>query len=224
MIEINLLPGSVKKSTRRGLPKLKFGGGGGMLSKLPPMDRTIGMIVAGWVLALAIVAYLHVTTSGKLNQVEEDLVLAREDSVRLHEAQLRTDTLRAREAVISQKLQVIQEIDAGRYTYAHILDELSRTLPPYVWIVNITEAFSEGAETRVRIEGRAGNWPALSRYMEDLESSPFLHQVRLLSSARTQVDERTVYGFVIELGYQEPPPDVIQTVPLFAAQPEGEGN
>ena len=224
MIEVNLLPGSVKAS--RGLPKLKFGGGGGAASKLklPAMDKTIAMIVGGWILAVLIVAYLHFTTGSEITRVAEELTLAQEEEKRLADVQTRLDTMRAQEAVISKKLEVIQEIDAGRYTYPHILDELSRTLPPYVWLINVTEAFTEGSNPRVKIEGRAGNYFALGRYIEQLENSPFIEQVRLVSSARTQVQERIVYGFVIELGYQTPPADAIQTVPLFTARPEGEGN
>src|SRR5688572_20597303 len=154
MIEINLLPGSVKKTTRRGLPSFRRGGGGGgggaPKLKLPGVDRTLLLIVGGWVIALGLVAYLHLTTTSRRSQVEEDLVLAREDSTRLAVARERTDTLRAREAVISRKLQVIQEIDAGRYTYPHILDEVSRTLPPYIWITNMTEAFAETGKPRVK--------------------------------------------------------------------------
>jgi Tfp pilus assembly protein PilN len=227
MLEINLVPGSVKKSTRRGMPSFRRGAGGGGGAprlKLPGVDQTLLMIIGGWVIAVGLVAYLHLTTSARKSRVEEDLVLAREDSARLAVARARTDTLRAREAVISRKLQVIQEIDAGRYIYPHILDEVSRTLPPYIWITNITEAFAETGKPRVKIDGRAGNLFALSRYMEEMENSPFLQQVRLVSSSRTTVDARIVYAFVIEIGFQDPPPDVIQTVPLFTARPEGEGN
>jgi Tfp pilus assembly protein PilN len=159
-----------------------------------------------------------------MSRVEDDLALARDDSARLKVARERTDTLRAREAIISRKLQVIQEIDAGRFTYPHILDEISRTMPPYIWLVTFTESFHEGGNPRVTIDGRAGNYFALGRYIEELENSPFLQDVRLKSSARTQVDQRVVYGFIIEMTYSDPPPDVIQTVPLFAGRPEGEGN
>ena len=227
MIEINLTPGSVKKTTRRGMPSLRRGGGGGggaAKLKLPGVDRTLLMIVGGWIIALGIVGYLHLTTSSRKSQVEEDLVLAREDSTRLALARERTDTLRAREAVISRKLQVIQEIDAGRFTYPHILDEISRTMPPYIWLVTLTESFGENTRPRVTIDGRAGNYFALGRYIEELENSPFIQNVRLKSSSRTQVDQRIVYGFIIEMSYQDPSPDVIKTVPLFAARPEGEGN
>jgi hypothetical protein len=84
-------------------------------------------------------------------------------------------------------------------------------------VVSLTEAVDEGGVPRVRMEGRAGNYFALGRYIEDLEASPFLRQVRLISSAQTTVDQRTVLGFILEASYEEPAPDMIQTVPLFGA-------
>jgi Tfp pilus assembly protein PilN len=225
MIEINLLPGSVKKASRAGTPRLQ-GGNPFARFKMPgSMDKTMLRVVGAWVLGIAIVAYLHLTTSGKVTQMAEDLELARQDSARLLVARQRLDTLRAREAEISRKLEVIQEIDAGRFVYAHIMDEVSRALPPYIWLVQVSEVSAENVgRPLVRIEGRAGNYFALGRYIEELENSPFVQQVRLISSARTTVDERTVYGFAIEVGYQDPPADAIQTVPLFAGQATGEGN
>ena len=101
----------------------------------------------------------------------------------------------AQENVIGQKLQVIQEIDAGRFIWAHILDEVSRALPPYVWVVNLTEAFSEGGVPRVRMEGRAGNYYALGRYIllyldRKGTLSQFYAEMRAASAAAVFDEER----------------------------------
>lgn len=220
MIEINLLPGSAKKSTRRGLPRLGGGGGGGKTGglKLPAMDRTLLIIVGLWVVGLAGTAYMHFSSSSRITTAQTDLEAAQRDSARYASMIQRGDSLRAQEATISQKLEVIQQIDAGRFLWPHIMDEVSRALPPYIWLTNLRDSSPGPEEVRVRIEGRAGNYFALGRYIEELERSPFLHQVKLVGSERTVVAERNVYMFVLEAGVQEPPPDVIQTVPLFAAQ------
>ncbi|HEX6308340.1 MAG TPA: PilN domain-containing protein [Longimicrobiales bacterium] len=221
MIEINLLPGSTKRSSKR--PKVagrtkKAAAGGG--PKLPDFDRTKLMLVVGWVVGLAIVGWLHVSMNSRLGALRTEHEAAVRDSTRYATLRAQGDSLLAQEQLISQKMQVIQEIDAGRYTWAHIMDEVSRALPPYIWVVNMTEAFSEAGVPRLRLEGRAGNYFALGRYIEDLEASPFFRQVRLISSAQTTVDARTVLGFVLEASYEEPTPDVIETVPLFGAAQE----
>src|SRR5690606_4186073 len=68
-----------------------------------------------------------------------------------------------------------------------------------------------------------------------LEVSPFLQNVNLMSQTQTNERDRAVYAFVLEMDYQEPTPDAIETQPLFAAggdvllttdtaAGEGEGN
>jgi Tfp pilus assembly protein PilN len=219
VIEINLLPGSTKKGGRRKLRRAPAVGAGAAKPSLPEFDRTKALVVGGWVLGLAIVAYLHLGMNSRMETLRVENEAAVRDSARFAILRAQGDSLQARERAISQKLQVIQEIDAGRYIWAHILDEVSRALPPYVWVVNMTEAFSEAGVPRVRLEGRAGSYFAVGRYIEDLEASPFLRQVRLISSSQTQADQRTVLGFILEASYEEPAPDAIETVPLFGAVP-----
>jgi Tfp pilus assembly protein PilN len=219
VIEINLLPGATKRGGKRGGKpsggRKKMSGTPLVKPSVPEFDRSRALILGAWVVGVALVGYLHLTTNSKLSALHTEREAAVRDSTRYAILRAQGDSLLAQENVIGQKLQVIQEIDAGRFIWAHILDEVSRALPPYVWVVNMTEAFSEAGTPKVRMEGRAGNYYALGRYIEDLEASPFLQKVRLISSAQTTVEERVVLGFVLEATYEEPRPDVIETVPLF---------
>lgn len=218
MIEINLLPGSTKKrGGKRGKAPRRSAGAGAAKPKLPEFDRTKAMVLGGWVVGVAFIAWMHLGMNSRLDTLRTDNEAAVRDSIRFAALRQAGDSMQAQERAISQKLQVIQDIDAGRFIWPHILDEISRTLPSYVWVVNLTEAVQEGGTPRVRMEGRAGNYFALGRYIEDLEASPFLRQVRLISSAQTTADQRTVLGFILEASYEEPAPDMIQTVPLFGA-------
>lgn len=216
MIEINLLPGSTKRSARRGAPRL---GGGGMPGvKMPQLDRTVLVIALLWVVGIGAAAYMLFSSSARISAAQTELEAAQRDSARYATMMQRGDSLRAQEAIIGQKLEVIQQIDAGRFMWPHILDEVSQALPPYIWLVNMRDSSPDASVKRVRIEGRAGNYFALGRFIEQLERSPFLQQVKLVGSERTLVAERNVYAFVIDAGVQDAPPDAIQTVPLFAAQ------
>jgi len=217
LIDINLLPGSVKRSAKRGLPRLRRGGGENPLAKLRGLsvNRTL-LIVAGlWVVGIAGLAYLHFPSTARKIAIENDIKLAQDDSVRTAQQLAQTNQLVEQEKVIGQKLQVIQGIDAGRFIWPHVMDEVSRALPAYVWITQLSDLGAAAELPSFKLEGFSGNYFALARYVEELELSPFLHQVRLIGSSQTQQNERTVLSFVIELAYEEPPPDVLQTVPVF---------
>jgi Tfp pilus assembly protein PilN len=217
MIEINLLPGSTRRPARRGVPRL---GGASAFSKLklPPVDRMVGMIVLGWVIGLGAIAFLHLGMASRMSELDVKLEAAVRDSARYATLRAQGDSLTAREGVIAQKLQVIQEIDAGRYTWPHILDEISRALPPYVWLSAVVGSGEDTPLPVVQIEGYAGTPFALTRYMEQLEASPFLGGTRLVSTAQTRADNRTVHVFTLIVNYREPPPHALETVPLIGTE------
>ena len=121
------------------------------------------------------------------------------------------------------KLEVIQQIDEGRYTWPHIMAEVSKALPDYTWLEGVSQ-LEGGAAPHFQIDGRTGNNFALTRFMSNLEASPFIRGVRLLST--TQIQEGaagaqvTLHQFMLEAHFEEPTTDQIQTVPLFAADTE----
>jgi type IV pilus assembly protein PilN len=216
LIEINLLPGTAKRSKRR-MPKLALGGPFAKLGALPKFDRGMAMIVGAWVVGLGLLAWMFFGPRARKASLEEQIVAAVADSTRLAAIIASTDTLTARMNRVAQKLTVVQEIDASRYIWAHVLDEVSRALPQHVWLRSLTNLpVDSGVKyPRFRIEGRAGNNFALTQYLEQLEASPFIRGIRLLRSEMTRESDKLVYAFDLEASYEQPPPDVIETVPLF---------
>ena len=212
MININLLPGSAKQQKRR-MPALSGSPLRGF--KLPAFGRGSGLLAVAWVVGLGLTAFLHFSSTSQKHQLEVDVQAAQRDSARLHNLRVLNDSLRGQIDEIGAKLTVLQEIDAGRYVWSHLLDEISRALPQYTWLVNITDAASETGGTRLKIEGRTGNTFALARFMQDLETSPFIRNVTIVSQTTTTIGEKQVYAFILEMDYEEPPPDAIETRPLF---------
>jgi Tfp pilus assembly protein PilN len=221
MIEINLLPGSTRRSPRRGAGQTAGAAAAASKLKLPPMNRLALMTIAAWVIGLGAIVYMHFGTQARVADLEIELESAVRDSARFATIRSQGDSLRAREAVIAQKLEIIQQIDAGRYVWPHILDEISRALPQYVWLDSVVDMAAESELPSIQIDGYAGTPFALTRFMEQLEASPFLGATRLVSTARNTVDERTVHVFSVIVQYREPPPDALETVPLIGSEQEG---
>ncbi len=215
MFEINLSPGSRKRE------KKKKTGGGGLSLKRPRtgsgVDRTMLFMLVAWIGAILVGAWLFMGIRSERADLEVALDQAVADSARLAEVIANQESLRARQDTIAQKLSMIQEIDAGRYIWPHVMDEVSRALPPYTWLTGI-EQVSGGPTPRFRVIGRAGSLPALTRLMDGLEASPFVRTVELISSEQGQVGSdpnKIVNNFVLEGTYEVPPLEVVETVPLF---------
>lgn len=217
MIEINLLPGSVRKQKKK-LPVLRASAI--PRPKLPSLGQSGLWLVVAWVVGLGALAWLHFSSTGALRQLQADVSAAQRDSVRLAKLRILNDSLQRQITAVGARLEVLQEIDAGRYTWAHIFDEVSRALPQYTWLVSMQEVESPtpGATPRIRIVGRTGNTFALAKFMQDLEASPFLQRVTIISQSEVIENEKSLYAFTLELDYAEPPPDAIQMQTIFGPE------
>jgi Tfp pilus assembly protein PilN len=215
MIEVNLLPGGQKRaSARRRRRSFTMPSMQGV-----PGDRWVlgaGLLV---LVALASIAWMHQGVSGQAEELRLEIGAAELDSARLAGVIERTGGLQARRDSIAGRVSVIQEIDTHRYLWPHVMDEVARALPAYTWLTRIQQ-ISGATPVIFEVRGQAGTYFALTSFMEALESSPFVRGVRLIASDQASVAvgggaQRLVYNFALEAEYRDPPPEVIETEPLF---------
>jgi Tfp pilus assembly protein PilN len=220
MIEINLLPGAARRSKRR-LPQFK-------LKRSAPkpgearktVDQWTAFVAVAWAASPLLIGWMFFSTSGARTDLTVAIEGARLDSTRYAEMRAANAVLMARQDTIAQKLEIIQQIDAGRYTWAHIVDEISRSVPQYTWLVNILYVSRSTAlePPKFVIEGRTGNTFALTQFMQELEASPFVKNVTLLQTDQIKENDKALYSFALEGEFQEPTPDLIRTVPIFSRE------
>ena len=218
MIKINLLPGAAKRSSRK-MPKLGgFRPKGGI--SMPTVDRWLLFVVIAWVAGPLLTAWLFFGQRNHISDLEISIETARMDSARYAEMRAANAILLARQDSIAQKLEIIQEIDAGRFSWVHVMDEVSRALPQYTWLVNLVSkpVQSPLEQPHFLIEGRTGNTYALTEFLQELEASPFLRSIRLMSTDQIREGGALIYSFVLDGEFQVPPPDLIETVPIFKSK------
>lgn len=223
MINVNLLPGATRKRASRRMPRIAAMGSLSGMKGMPSMDKLTLFAVVAWLVMLPLTGYMFLNARSKINDLNVSIEGGLADSTKYANIIAANKKLLERRDTIAQKVNIIQGIDANRYIWPHILDEISRSLPPYTWLVEVTAlpASEEGEATpNFRMVGRTGNNFALTRYLQDLEASPFIRNVRLASTELVRENEKLVYSFNLEASYEVPPPDVIETVPLFTQEPE----
>ena len=222
MIEVNLLPGGKKRSGKgrgfslSGLSFLKGGGGG------PLADPYILSAIGAGILSFGLMGWLFFGTRSRHEDLQVSLETAAQDSARFADLIKRTTELTARRDSIAQRVEIIQKIDADRYVWPHIFDEIARALPDYTWLTAITQTGSD--PLTLRVAGEAGNMYAITTLMTNLEASPFLRAVTLehIEGRQSKVDPQDiVQDFSLTMNYQSPPLDQLHTVPLFENGPGG---
>jgi type IV pilus assembly protein PilN len=79
------------------------------------------------------------------------------------------DELEARKAKLISKMEVIQKLQSSRPEIVHLFDELARTLPEGVQLIDL----SQGADGVLIINGLAQSNARVSAYMRNIEASPW---------------------------------------------------
>lgn len=177
------------------------------------------------IVVVAISAFLYLTTSATHGELTVSIEAAMSDSSRYADLIQQNDALTARRDSIAQRVDIIQEIDGDRYIWPHILDEVARALPDYTWIRELMQV-SAGDPIQIRIGGRAGNNFAVTQFMENLEASLYFRNVALISTEQMVEPvgagvTRIVNQFSLDLDLERPPVELLETVPLFDAGPQG---
>jgi Tfp pilus assembly protein PilN len=67
------------------------------------------------------------------------------------------------------------------------------------------------------IEGSAGTTQALTRFMKNLEASPMIQNVALVTSEQQAVEGRTFLRFTLEARWEQPDSAFVETVPVVTA-------
>jgi Tfp pilus assembly protein PilN len=237
MIEINLLPGSGKKSKRGG------GGAGfdigaafkGFVSKVT--DPFLLAAVGSAVLGAVAIGGLYTHQLARQHSLEGKERRAVQDSTNyaivvksIHKAQAQRDS-------VLRQMNIIKVIDNNRFVWPHVMDEVSRALPPYTWLTSVAQtnavsapqpgappapkrkgesADSAAAAQPVQLQliGNTVDIQALTRFMKSLEASPFIKDIQLVKTTVILVDGKEVTEFTLNGVYEQPDPALVRRVPI----------
>jgi Tfp pilus assembly protein PilN len=215
MITVNLKPG-VKRSKPSG-----FGTALGSLKDLPSKIKDPWPVAAVVICAAVagFLAWIWIGSALAMGRMESELAAKRAEHRR--NRQLLAEKRRAeaaRDSVVAQ-IATIRLVDEDRYVWAHVLDEVARSVPAYLWLTDMQPTAPVGADTlavpppvAVQVSGRTMDLAAFTRFMRQLEDSPWLKDVSVITTG-TEIDHgRAVTVFTLKANYVRNRPDKAATV------------
>ena len=236
MINVNLRPDLKRKRARSPLA--------GMVEAVRGLsvggkvkDPLMLACAVSWVGVLGWLGYVVVSTTAELNALEPQLEATRSEHKRFKAflAEKRhQETIR--DSLVAQ-IGVIRTVDGDRYVWAHLMDEVTKALPAYTWLVDMgntapavapAAAPAAGAQndsTRsdsvvapagvaFEVNGRTVDIQAYTRFLRQLEASPWIADVTPVSAQTVVEKERAVTAFTIRAMYRQADSAYIRTVPL----------
>jgi Tfp pilus assembly protein PilN len=217
VIAINLAPGAeARRPSARGRSSLA-------LPKLPAFgaDSRAVTMGAGALLLMLLVGFGIWRMGQKRLELEARVQTEVADSTRFATTIELIQALRTRQDTIQQKIGVIREVDQRRYVWPHLLDEISAAVPAFTWLTQIASTVAEDSTAgplAFTIQGSAGSTQALTRFMKNLEGSPFVRDVTLVTSEQAEEAGRAVHRFTLEARYETPDTAAIQTIPIITVE------
>ena len=230
MIEINLLPTKKKRAAP----------GAGFKIALPDIRGLLASIKNPWLIAAsaatvivgggALLLFITMTTQSKVLDSRLDGVKAEKKRFDVVIAQKRQSE-KIRDSLVAE-INIIRGIDADRYIWPHILDQITKALPPYTWLTSVTMSGASGPGSsapaggtvaadsggvplvRVWITGSTVDIQAYTTFLRQLAASPWLTDVSPATSSTVIEADRPVTAFNLSVRYRVADSVYIRTVPL----------
>jgi len=188
MIRVNLL--GERKSLKK---KMLFGTSQQLTAGCSVILVATGLLI-GW---------RYVSLVRESSQLDVELSIAQKETSRLHTIIVQVQQFEQRKTQLQQRVGLIEQLRKDQTGPVHMLDQISRALPPMLWL---TELKQTPSGTDVVIDGRCATLTGLSDFVANLESSGyFKRSVEIVSTTAESVkDAGELIKFQIKAVFQRP--------------------
>jgi type IV pilus assembly protein PilN len=183
MIEVNLIPDEERKKVRRvRVARPRIG--------IPGLDMFLSVI-----LLLAAAGALFFINRGKtsqINSLDDKITAARQELRELEKEKKLVEDIQQRQNELTRWVSLVQDLNKDRALTFHIMDELNRLKPDYMWFVS----FEENAGN-FKIEGKTFSNLIISNFMVRLRESPYFTNIQLQEITERRERDQDVMGFIV---------------------------
>ena len=244
MITINLRPG---KRRKRSGTSFNFKGMFDSFRDLGAKvkDPLLLAAVGAWVCVLGVCGFIYMNNVRQLLTLRPRLEQAQSENKRFKTflADKRRQE-QIRDSLLAQ-ITVIRDVDGDRYIWPHLLDEVTKALPAYTWLVDLgttdpggrpggaravrpvqpaktaagAKADSAAKDTAAapiifQVNGRTIDIQAYTRFLRQLEASPWIENVIPVSAQTVIEEQRPVTAFTIKASFRMADSAYIRTAPF----------
>jgi len=190
MIRINLLAAERDRGKKKAVT---LGTVGQKLTIGCSLILVLGGLAIGW-------RYWTVTHDSA--DLDKEIAAAQQETTRLHSVIEQVQQFEQRKAQLQQRVVLIEQLRKGQTGPVHMLDQISRALPPMLWL---TEVKQTGAE--IVIEGKCTSPIGVSDFVANLEASGyFKRSIDIVSTSTESMTQpqTEVIKFSIKAVFQQP--------------------
>jgi type IV pilus assembly protein PilN len=190
MIRINLLASDRERGRKRAVT---LGTVGQKLTIGCSLILLLAALFCGW---------RYWTVTRESTQLDAEIAAAQQETGRLHSIILQVQQFEQRKAQLQQRVVLIEQLRSGQTGPVHMLDQISRALPPMLWLTELKQIGSD-----VVIDGRCTTLTGLSDFVSTLEASGYFKRSIEIVSTQTETITQPpgeLIKFSIKAQFQRP--------------------
>jgi type IV pilus assembly protein PilN len=190
MIRINLLAAERDRAKKK---SVTLGTVGQKLTIGCSLILVLGGLAIGW---------RYWTVNHDSAELDKEIAAAQQETARLHSVIEQVQQFEQRKAQLQQRVVLIEQLRKGQTGPVHMLDQISRALPPMLWL---TEVKQVGAE--IVIDGKCTSPIGVSDFVANLEASGYFKRSIDIVSTSTEMmsqPQTEVIKFSIKAVFQQP--------------------
>ena len=190
MIRINLLAAERDRAKKKAVT---LGTVGQKLTIGCSLILVLGGLAIGW---------RYWTVNRDSAELDKEIAAAQQETTRLHSVIEQVQQFEQRKAQLQQRVVLIEQLRKGQTGPVHMLDQISRALPPMLWL---TEVKQTGAE--IVIDGKCTSPIGVSDFVANLEASGyFKRSIDIVSTSSESMPQPPgeLIKFSIKAVFQQP--------------------
>jgi len=155
------------------------------------------------VLALLFMGWRYWSLGAQSKQLDDEIAAAQKEASRLHTIILQVQTFEQRKADLTQRVTLIEQLRKGQTGPVHLLDQVSRALPPMLWLTELKQT----SATEVVIDGKCTSLTSLSDFVANLEGSGYFKKSIDIVNSSTEAlptPPGELIKFTIKAVFQQP--------------------
>jgi type IV pilus assembly protein PilN len=191
MIRINLL--AVEREAKKKTATFQAG---------QKVTLACGLIL---ILTVGVIGWRWWAINREGTQIDAEIAAAQAEATRLHGIIQQVQQFEQQRAQLQQRVVLIEQLRKSQTGPVHMLDQVSRALPPMLWLINLKQDEKDGTLT---IEGRSTTQTGVSDFVSNLESSGYFK--RSIDIVNTQAETGSaaaggeIFRFQLKAVFQPP--------------------
>jgi len=157
------------------------------------------LTLGGGLIVLGVSDGLYLWQSAQLRKLDAEIAQAQQRQRELQAIKKQVDDLEMKRATFQRKVDLIERLKAEQSAPVHMLDEVSKALPDFVWLTTMDSVGPPGTST-VKFAGQSSGLTPVADFISALQRSGWFPGVDLVSST----EQNNIVTFAVQASFKSP--------------------